>query len=336
MQSMDWIIIKTSGREVLRSSMLVAAMFFVGCRPNSDPAVAVEKVTLRPGELVNTCAVVMLGNEPQGTGFFVTHCGIHTSAAYFVTARHIAEKLVPFFEQWPQLELRVKRQGGNKSGLAYVPLQRKKNKTFWIQHPYSNADLAVFPVPNFVHLQNEEFDIRPIVFTNGRIKNQEGRNKRCKNIVSVTLGLLTAQYRQTTPIEPGCEVFAYGTSPELSKCFTDETESTFTLRKGIISATPSCEVNYKYGPTRLLVIDCPVIGGNSGGPVFVWNGENQGGRVRNRDMHLLGIVSSFVRDREIYHLPSEEYPFVENSGLSFITPVDYLTEILSGLEEVLD
>lgn len=318
-----------SRRWVFYSSLLTAGMIFFGCRPKEKSVEAAKESSLQPYDLVNTCAMVMSGNEVKGTGFFVSG-SVSNAPVYFVTARHVAEKLTNHFAVWPRLELKVKRQDGNSAANVLVPVGKVTAQTYWHQKPSGNADLALFSVSNFTQITNEGCDLRVIrVSTEGT--RDDTRDRLSGESARAEVGPLSVAAYPEFRVGEGHETVLFAASPELLKNASPR-EFLITVRRGSIAAVPRAVLQYYYGPTRLIILDCPVLAGNSGGPVFVWvsrTGDDCGLEVRVPK--LLGVVSSMLQDRMIA-LPNENRIFLENSGLSFITPSDEVVETLRYLE----
>lgn len=90
------------------------------------------------------------------------------------------------------------------------------------------------------------------------------------------------------------------------------------LRKGIISG--------KYDNRKTIIIDCPVFGGNSGGPVI----ELEDLSITNQKFYVIGIISQFVPFIEEWINPQHRLKNVEfeNSGYSVVVPIDKVVELI--------
>lgn len=91
------------------------------------------------------------------------------------------------------------------------------------------------------------------------------------------------------------------------------------LRKGTISGKNLDE--------KIIILDCEVNYGNSGGPAFhvfsIPNGKAQ--------IEIIGIVSTFIPYSEEYfntRNPLLKHEYIQNSGYSTIVPIDFLLEIV--------
>jgi hypothetical protein len=75
---------------------------------------------------------------------------------------------------------------------------------------------------------------------------------------------------------------------------------------------------------KVIILDCPAYGGNSGGPVFE--------ATRNDGLKLIGLVVRFVPfiqywENKNYDLVQQEW---ENSGYSVVVPMDEVMAIING------
>ena len=301
-------------------------VFMAGC--TRQPASHAEeeadtRETLTPSALVNVCALVTLKNEIKGTGFFVTKQGESNAPVYFVTARHVAEDLTNSFALYPRLNLIVKRVESHCAAYADIPVEKVIGSAYWHQDSRSSTDLAIFPVHNYRELIEAGMDIRPVIFPDADTCRKEADNATRENGRGETIGYLSKEECKEFNVSAGYDVFMLVAQPELYK-YTSGAEFLLVIRKGAISAMPHAFVRHKYGPARLIILDCPVMGGNSGGPVFVWVDEGKG---LGPEPKLLGMVSAMLPDRVIF-LPGTNRPFLENSGLSFVTPAEEVAEIL--------
>lgn len=116
-------------------------------------------------------------------------------------------------------------------------------------------------------------------------------------------------------------VFGYPTSLGIQESIQFDLNKPL-LRKGIVANT--------FNSAKTIILDCPVYGGNSGGPVTQVVKED--GEIKFR---LIGVISQFIpfvqrwkneRDR-IVHL---EYL---NSGYSVASSMDFVLEIIEKMEK---
>ena len=121
-------------------------------------------------------------------------------------------------------------------------------------------------------------------------------------------------------VELASECFLIGFPHSLRKHNQKEIEIFFPLlRKGIIAG--------KNHQERLIVLDCEVNYGNSGGPAFQVN-FIAGNKVQFK---LFGIISSFLPYSEEYaniRNPSLKHEYIQNSGYSVVVPIDFLGDII--------
>jgi hypothetical protein len=94
------------------------------------------------------------------------------------------------------------------------------------------------------------------------------------------------------------------------------------LRKGIIAG--------KNESLQTIILDCPVFPGNSGGPVL--EVEQDGFELKFR---VIGVVSQFIPIAETWLNTLFGYTnlSVGNSGYSVATPIDFVLETISQLEQ---
>lgn len=87
------------------------------------------------------------------------------------------------------------------------------------------------------------------------------------------------------------------------------------LRKGIVSGFEN--------ELRMIILDCPSYGGNSGGPVMVWNESDS-------TYNLVGIVEEFIPLEEKWI--NQNYGIINtqliNSGLTVMLPADEIKKFI--------
>ena len=90
------------------------------------------------------------------------------------------------------------------------------------------------------------------------------------------------------------------------------------LRKGVIAG--------KNNTMKTIIIDCPVYGGNSGGPVM----EIEEEWITITNYNIIGIVTQFIPVKETWLNIDLKYANINlsNSGYAVVEPADYLIELI--------
>lgn len=191
------------------------------------------------------------------------------------------------------------------------------------KHKYhKNNDVAVVQIAKIVNITEVAIseNIGPIQTVN--ISYLEGVILAEKGRTNPTLcSKISTSHFKNVYISNDIYISGYPTSLgiQTSKQF-DNTKP--LLRKGIVANI--------YKETKTIILDCPVYGGNSGGPVIQVQ-ENPNGL---KEFKVIGVVSQFIpfvqkwkneRDR-IIHL---EYL---NSGYSVATSFDCVIELIKSME----
>ena len=302
-----------------------------GCGPQEAGRRPLPAGAIKTGDLTRTYAQVTRNGKIVGSGFFVEHRGRLATNTYFVTAGHVASNLLDHFREKPSLELRV-RSGdiAPKAMGLRISLCPQEGHAYWLRHPSPAVDLAAFPV-SLPENDKKEQGICPVVWDSSREK-------------SLTVGftvptdapyLLTQPFLDAYEVVPGREVVMLGAIAHLQGNLADPKEFLVSYRRGIISAMPSCDLWFSFGGyTRMFIVDCPVLPGDSGGPVFVSVGETlAGGQVIGGTPHLLGVAVSALDARKLLSGEGASSHLVgENSGLSLVVPAEQLAELLEDAE----
>ncbi len=82
--------------------------------------------------------------------------------------------------------------------------------------------------------------------------------------------------------------------------------------------------------------------GNSGGPVVVKpTAESLAGAKPVMKAYVIGVVKSYIPYRDVaYSLvtnaPTPRVAFMENSGLAYVVPIDFVKETAEGLMRAAD
>ena len=134
-------------------------------------------------------------------------------------------------------------------------------------------------------------------------------------------------------------MFSLGLVPYL---YSKDQPNLVLSRFGKISLLPEDELDLPGGKQKTYFIDSQAFGGNSGGPVFVKIGRKESGKTPFGTWRfaLLGVITQFVpsplrmKEVQLQKIPPKKgIQLIENTGITKVIPVDYLTEILFSDEQ---
>lgn len=287
--------------------------------------------------LENPCAYILKDGRPVGTGFFITvpdnARDPKSAMSYFVTAKHVVDQQGLFGDVHSSLHLRVNFSNGEHATNSAFQLPLSGPKP-WFQHEDPNVDLAVFPI-----MANWSDKIDSLAYMNMLETKSPLSGIAWRSLTPKYSNFATSNVLKLFNINIGCEVVTCGLVP----CFEDaanprgEQRNRILYRWGRISAIVEDNVNFYLGfPTRFMVLDCKVIPGNSGSPVFVRISEPNLLSPGNTHSgwYLLGVVSSKITEPINTALPPQSngqiymLQTLGNADFSVIVPVDYLDDIL--------
>lgn len=261
-----------------------------------------------PDWLMKSCFFVMKGTDAIGTGFLVGVQDQDRTFYYFVTAKHV---IVPALTDSKVLHLRLNKKGGNGADVVDFPLITFEGKP-WLEHEKSVVDLAVVPLA--IGNKINDYDV---------------------NLISADTptsdAFATQSFISRFKIRPGDRAFTLGLVPYL---FSKDEKNIVMTRSGSISMIDDHELSLPGGKQKAYFLDSPSFPGQSGGPAFVLLERNEAGDlIAGWRIALLGVVTQFVPSPLRFGFAMTEsnqqalIP-LENTGISKIVPVDYLTEIL--------
>ena len=277
--------------------------------------------------LERSCAFVLATNgAPIGTGFFVEQ-NIPEPGVFFVTARHVLECPGLFADKHAVLKLRINSVDG-KSGEVVSNLLALEGERPWLEHKNNAVDLAVVPI---LALRQERPDQQPGLMCISYV------NRPIRPIVIDSMRMITfvfprtdkvhfanEPFRKRYGIDVGSPILTMGLVPRIELSNPKNDLPNLIMHKhgyvGAIPSVPMIQYSQKHpGLAKSIYLDCQVVHGNSGSPVFTCalNSTNRIGKT----YHLLGVVSAITPD------------YVQGginwgSDISSIVPVDYLCDIL--------
>lgn len=257
---------------------------------------------------LNTPVLLLSDTDSAGSGVYISK----NSKLYFVTAKHV------IFDNTSSLK------ANNITLLSYVGNEPKQQMKYFV-------DLPAAKKANNIYIPTSK-DIAIIKILNQRINQLSGKTESfltkgvtCDEsylpVMAVDSSNNVLQYKE---VKVSSEVFLLGYPISLG---TDKENKYLIdfykplLRKGIVAGKN--ELN------RTIIIDCPVYKGNSGGPVFEIDREDDGvDRTK-----LFGIVTDFIPLVEKLKSSLYDYENVNltNSGYGVVVPLD---DILSYIDKI--
>jgi hypothetical protein len=238
---------------------------------------------------------------PYGTCFFVglkSNENPDNSYLYLVTAKHVLQDKQGMFLE--KIFVRINHKDSTSSA-EMVPLSAAgKNKNVFVNDDPS-VDIAVVPI--FVKISELNIKFLDQTFLSSR------------------------QEFKSLNLQEGTEAFFTG----LFTGYVGNKQIYPIVRFGRIALIPSEKIFFTGQNRELLLIESSSYGGNSGSPVYFkinyLNGTSQ--------LKLGGILNGTFRDvSEIIESSGRDVPLatLNNNGISGITPIYLLNEILFGSE----
>ncbi len=265
-------------------------------------------------DLTTLAVLVSLDNKSFGSGIFIAN----NNEIFFSTARHVLfnEKLnketkkKSFTVKTKNIELFFysKKSNFNVQEQISVDLEQLfKAKQLSINSP---QDICVFKIAKInegkVHLEN------------GVVKKSQNLNF---NVAS------SSMVRPYSDIEIGDNLYVIGYPKALGLKNNDQYNFDKPLvRSGIIGG--------KNDEKQTVIIDCPVFGGNSGGPVFIIEKHlaiKEGKLISTNKKYLIGIVSQFI---PWINKTNKSNTHIENSGYGVIVPLDEILKLIHTFSKI--
>lgn len=231
---------------------------------------------------------------PYGTGFFVAKkVDSLWNKIYLATSKHVLKDSAGNYLKTILLRYNLKN---GKSELTQIPLIVEGNAANVFFHTDPSVDLALIPLAG---------DFDKIDFAYLLVGNMLNSSDFLKN-----------------GIAEGTEVFFTG----LFTRYLGESKNYPISRFGKIALMPEEKIDFVDAKRDLILLETTSYGGNSGSPVFV---SYVSGQYTIRK--LIGVMTgSFEEFNEIGLLTNSIPISKENSGISAITPCNYLIEMING------
>ena len=248
--------------------------------------------------------------SPLGTGFLVFLPNPREQGkflGYFVTAKHVLKNKSG--EYYPEIFVRTNLKNWSpndkKLGIkwARLPVTGRDGNLEWLVHSNPGVDLAVLPM----FPSSETFDIWAVP----------------------SKAFLTYKNLSKTGVLEGQEIFLPCFTPEIPQ----HRRNYPIIRFGRIALISTEEFQIQEGNSRFHFAECFPLGGNSGSPVFIRKSRKNPETNRTEDKYgLLGIMSAYGYVKQHVKIQQTQTRFwlSQHMGIAFITPVDYLREILDS------
>lgn len=280
-------------------------------------------------DLERSCAFVINTNGfPIGTGFFIEQ-HIPEPGVYFVTARHVLEAPGLFSAKHAVLRLRVNSVDG-KAGETTSHLLALDGERPWLEHKNGAVDLAVVPILALrKEHEGQQLGLKCLLYVNRPVKPiiiDKTRIFILEFSYNDRVNFADEPFRKHYGIDVGSPILTLGLVPMIEAANPKGTLPNLIMQKrGYIGAIPQTEMAIWYlpnhrGMAKSIFIDCQVVHGNSGSPVFVATPSSTNSMANT--YHLLGIVSAVTPDSSLPPLAGQ------GTDVSTIVPVDYLCDIL--------
>jgi len=246
--------------------------------------------------------ITLKGGE-QGSGFFLNLKG----GSFLVTARHVLFKEGSDDLLAPEAEI-----------LSYGKDPKDKDKNIF------RLDLVALKQAGNIkrHAIHDVAVIRigiPFQGTDPPTLNTVSGVVIKENAASGILGVGESTVKRFAEVLTANQIFIFGFPTSIGlKAIPQIDYNKPLLRAGVVAGT-----NEK---ARTIILDCPVYGGNSGGPVLEVEEEGFGRKFR-----IIGVVSQFVPVAETWLNMTHRYTNtnISNSGYAIATPMDFVLELTS-------
>lgn len=315
----------------LKSLITIAAIGIVSTMPLHGETERLPSLVEQAKFLERACAFVLNTNgDPIGTGFFVEQ-NIPEPGIYFVTARHVLEAPGLFSAKHAVLKLRINSVDG-KSGEESSNLLALDGERPWLEHKNDAVDIAVVPILALrKERPNPQLGLTCISYVNRPTKPIVIDNRWIFALVfprNEKVNFANAPFRKRYGIDVGSPILTMGLVPMIeirNPLRKGNLPNLIMQKRGYIGAIPQVPMvthspRHPVGLAKSIFIDCQVVHGNSGSPVFVQTPSPT--NEMSKSYHLLGIASAIT--------PDVLSPTNMNWGsdVSCIVPVDYLCDIL--------
>ena len=230
-----------------------------------------------------------------GTAFFLNVTEGETISTYIVTCKHVIKESR---KKDPKCIIYLRLNRFNGPGVDYVPINSE-----WVYHNQKEIDIAVaLHIPD----ASRKLFIGAYEIPNGVLTRKEEQERK----FSVPLGF---------------DVAFVGLFPH----FKGKERNYPVVRQGRVAMLTDEKIEGWYGESTYYFLEAQAYPGNSGSPVFV---PVRFPNSQNTEWLIWGVVHGFYpHEQLIYHdVRNEGKLLYSHFGLSLVTPIDYVLDILNG------
>lgn len=246
--------------------------------------------------------LITLKGGVQGSGFFLNL----QAATFLVTARHVLFKEGTDDLLAPEAEIRSyardpSDKGKNIFQLDLATLKQGDNIKRHVTH-----DVAIVRMGLRTHSTDQETDLHPLKTLDGVVIKETA--------ASGILGVGESTIKRYSEVMTANDVFIFGFPTSIGlKAIPQIDYLKPLLRAGIVAGTND--------QAKTIILDCPVYGGNSGGPVLEVEEDEFVKHFR-----IIGVVSQFVPVAETWRNMTHGYnnTNISNSGYAIAIPMDFV------------
>lgn len=296
------------------NSKIAGLLLFVLIFSQNHPELAAKRAIL--DDHLRYPVLVALEEGATASGFYVNN---DREDAFFITARHIF-----FDKQNGELKLRAP-----KALLLSYPKEENLTDAIYMELDlnklHENGRIKIHEIHDVlaVHLGaiEENAGGRRLQLFEGVVQKVEPGKMQGGSV----LGAGSDVIRKYEDVLIGNDVFIFGYPVSLGlKEYPQMDYLRPLLRKGIIAG--------KYEDRKTIILDCPTVYGNSGGPVI----EVEQVSLTETRYWVIGVVSEFIPVEDKWY--NKKRPFlsnkIENSGYSVVVPMDAVLELTEVKEAV--
>jgi len=270
-----------------------------------------------PEDYVRYPVLVTLDSGASASGFYLNN---EKGDAYFVTAKHIffTDKAQNAGGGSPVLR-------GTKALLLSYPQETQYHHPMYIELELAvllekgsiKTDESIDIVAVKVGFVSQIGSVKSLQFVEGAVQKAESTEE----FEGTLLGASSEVIKKYDDVSIGNEVFIFGYPVSLGiENYAQIDYRKPLLRRGAIAG--------KNDDKKTIILDCPTVYGNSGGPVF----EVEQISLTQTQFWIIGVVSEFIPFQDKWYQTKQPFRSspIENSGYSVVIPMDTILDLIES------